>query len=160
LPPHDAGALVPRPPPAPADASGARVVDARAAVAPATVDAALDRRQEAADLVDQARQALEDGDPDHALALADQSLKLRQTQRALLERARALQRLGRTDDALRSIDDALDIGSVAPAWEQRAMTLWSAKRYDEARTAMKKYLELFPQGKAAASFQQMMQQQP
>ena len=160
LPPHDAGALAPRPPPAPADASIARVVDARAAVAPPTVDAAPDRRQEAADLVDQARQALEDGDPDHALALADQSLKLRQTQRALLERARALQRLGRTDDALRSIDDALDIGSVAPAWEQRAMTLWSAKRYDEARTAMKKYLELFPQGKAAASFQQMMQQQP
>jgi hypothetical protein len=40
------------------------------------------------------------------------------------------------------------------------MTLWSAKRYDEARAAMQKYLELFPQGKAAVSFQQMMQQSP
>jgi DNA-binding response OmpR family regulator len=157
---QDAATVI-RPPVAPpVDAGVARALDARPAPDASKPDAAQDRKQQATGLADQARQALEDGDPERALALADQSLKLRHTQRALLERARALQRLGRTDEALRSIDDALEIGSISQAWEQRAMTLWSAKRYDEARAAMQKYLELFPQGKAAVSFQQMMQQSP
>jgi tetratricopeptide (TPR) repeat protein len=156
----------------PSDAPTRRAADARVATASdarVNLDAAAaldvtavqpDRKKQAAQLLEQAQQALEDGDPERALTLSDQSLKLRRTQRTLLERARALQRLGRIDDALKSIDDALEIGQVAPAWEQRAVILWSVKRYDEARVAMQKYLELEPQGKSAESFKQMLQLQP
>jgi DNA-binding response OmpR family regulator len=145
LPPGDAGVAAGSEPRARADA-GASVAD--------------EQKKQAAQLLEQAQQALEDGEPDRALDLADQSLKLRRTQRTLLERAHALQRLGRIDDSLQSIDEALEIASSAPAWEQRAVTLWSARRYDEAKAAMQKYIEMFPKGGAVETFRQMLQQQP
>jgi tetratricopeptide (TPR) repeat protein len=119
----------------------------------------VDRAKEARALLEQAHSALEDGDPDKALALADASLKLRKTARTYLERARALQRLNQVDEALKSVDSAMEIVSdYAPAWEQRGMILWSARRHDEARPALEKYLELDPNGKDAAAVRQMLGQ--
>ena len=122
-------------------------------------DGSADRVREARVLLEQAHAALEDGDPDKALALADQSLALRKTARTYLERGRALQRLGQTDEALKSVDEAMTIvNDYAPAWEQRGMILWAARRHDEARPALEKYLELDPTGKDAASVRQMLGQ--
>jgi len=124
----------------------------------ANVDAGVDRVKAAKDLFDKAHSALEDGDAEQALDYANQSLKLRRTARTLLERARALQRLDRIDEALTSVDDALAIASdYAPAYEQRALILWSARRYDEAKQAMKKYIELDPNGRSVDAFKDLLE---
>jgi CheY-like chemotaxis protein len=145
-----------------ADAAVARIDAAQRPVAAAT-DAgapdATDRVKQARELLEQAQAALEDGDPEKALALAEQSLKLRKTARTYLERAKALQRLNRVDDALASIDEAMTIVSnYAPAYYQRGMILWSARRYDEARQALAKYLELDPNGRDADTVKKLLQE--
>ncbi|HUJ61917.1 MAG TPA: hypothetical protein VLX92_25605, partial [Kofleriaceae bacterium] len=133
----------------------------RDAAAIATADdGGVDHNAQARALYEQAHAALEDGDAARALELADASLKLRRTARTLLERARALQRLDRIDEALDSVDAAMAlVKDYAPAYEQRALILWSAKRYDDAKEAMQMYLELDPNGRSAATFAHMMQEQ-
>jgi hypothetical protein len=150
--------------------AGVRVATADAGVRVATVDAGVrvvttdggaegtDKTKEARVLLEQAHDALEDGDNEKALQLADASLKLRKTARTFLERARALQRLERIDEAIKSVDSALEIVSdYAPAWLQRGRLLASARRKDEAKVALEKYLELEPNGKDAADARQTLQ---
>jgi CheY-like chemotaxis protein len=120
---------------------------------------ATDRVKQARDFLEKAHAALDDGDPDEALALADKSIALRSTARAYLERAKALQRLSRIDDALASVDKASEIVSnYAPAFEERGMILWSARRYDEARQALAKYLELDPNGRDAETVKKLLEE--
>jgi tetratricopeptide (TPR) repeat protein len=115
------------------------------------MDAGVDKHQEAKQLTADAKQALDEGEADKALELADRALKLRRTVPTLLVRASALQRLGRTDDALSTIDNAITMApDYPPSYDQRGRTLWAARRYDDARAAFQKYLELAPNGPAAA----------
>jgi DNA-binding response OmpR family regulator len=108
-------------------------------------------------LLEQAHDALEDGDPARARELAEESLKLRKTARTYLELARALQRLDNVDEALEAVDSAMEIvNNYAPAWDERGKILWAARRTDEARAAFQKYLELDPNGRDAASIREMI----
>jgi DNA-binding response OmpR family regulator len=151
-PPVDAGHVASTPPDA------AVVATARDASVPA--DAPVDRVKMAKDLYDKATSALEDGDAEQALTFADQSLKYRRTARTLLERARALQRLDRIDEALKSVDEAIEMQpSYGPSYEARALILWSARRYDEAKQAMKKYIEVQPDGRSVEAFKHLIEEQ-
>jgi DNA-binding response OmpR family regulator len=141
---RDAGIATPRP-------------DAAVAAPAPAADAGIDKAKEAKLLAEQGHEALEDGDPETALALLDQSLALRKTARTYLERARALQRMNRIDEAVASIDSAIKMNiSYAPAYEQKGMLLWSAQRYAEARPVLQKYLELEPDGRKAPMIRSML----
>ena len=146
----------------PADAAvevHAPAQDADAVARTPAVDASIDKKKLASELTQQAQSALDDGDPDKALALTDEALKLRRTQSTLLVRARSLQRLDRIDEALREVDEAIDIdGKYPPAWETRALILWGVHRFDEARVAMQKYVDIDPQGRSADSFRHLIDQ--
>ncbi|MBS1119715.1 MAG: response regulator receiver protein [Deltaproteobacteria bacterium] len=120
-----------------------------------TPDAAIpvDPAQQAKLLMEQANDAVEEGDFDKALKLADASIRLRKTARTFLVKAQALQRLGRVDDALAAIDAAELITKEFPGtYELRARILRSARRKDEAREAMEQYLKLVHSGPTAAQF--------
>ncbi|MCX5747734.1 MAG: DUF4388 domain-containing protein [Proteobacteria bacterium] len=143
----------------PADAASVdRLEDASIATAPGD---AFDAVTAARKLVDQAHDAIEEGEFQKALDLSDQSLKLRRTARTYLVRGTALQRLGRVDDALDSIDLALDIykrsgADNAAAWEQKGRMLWGAGRRDEARVAFDRFLQLEPGSGKAAQIRKMI----
>jgi hypothetical protein len=145
----------------PVDARGSRrdnAVIARADAGPA-VSSPGDRVKLATELLDRAQAAIDDGDPETALALADRSLQLRPAIRGYLERARALQHLDRVDSALSSIDEALARdGKYAPSWELRGRILWAVRRYDEARAAFEKFLELDPSNKSAPSIKHLLEE--
>ena len=142
------------------DATVERLPDA---AVPASRDAAVvvaprvDPVAQAKLLMDQANDALTEGDAEKALQLANASLRLRRTIRTLLVRAKALQRLDRVEDALASIDEAeaIDAG-FAPVYEWRAKILRAARRKDEAREAMEKYLQLKSTGEVAADFERWL----
>ncbi len=133
-----------------------------AGVLPAAGDAGegpVDRVKQASELLDRSRAALDDGDPETALALADKSIHLRPAIRGYLERARALQRLDRIDSALDSIEQALQLDTkYAASWELKGRILWAVRRYDEARTAFQKFLELDPESKSAPSIKHLLEE--
>jgi len=153
----DAGAVDARA--ADARAVDVRAVDARAAEpvdagAPVATDAGvLDHKKPMA----AARNALDDGDYDRALALADESLAIKRSARGYVLRADALRRLGRIDAAVVAAEAAIKTsGNFAPAWEMKGKILWSARRYDEARPAYEKYLTLQPTGEIADTVRSLL----
>jgi hypothetical protein len=108
-------------------------------------------------LMDQANDALQEGDFELALKQANASLKLRRTARAHLVKAQALQRLSRVDEALASIDSAEALSPAFPlVFELRGRILWAARREDEARVAFEKFLELSPNGATAAQIRRLL----
>ncbi|HEY5938191.1 MAG TPA: DUF4388 domain-containing protein [Kofleriaceae bacterium] len=108
-------------------------------------------------LMDQANDALQEGDFEQSLKLANASLKLRRTARAHLVKAQALQRLSRVEDALSAIDDAEDLSPRFPmVFELRGRILWAARREDEARIAFEQFLELSPNGATAAQIRRLL----
>ncbi len=118
---------------------------------------AADRAKQAHELLDKSRDAFERADYANALALADQSLALRRTARTYLERARALDKLGKLVDALASIDEAMKIvKDYPPAWALRGKMLHDAHRNDEAVPALRRYLELDPNGKDAKEVRELL----
>jgi len=136
-----------------------RLPDAAVAGLPpdAAVAPRVDPVAQAKLLMDQANDAIAEGDAEKALQLANASLRLRRTIRTLLVRAQALQRLDRVEEALVSIDEAetIDAG-FAPVYEWRAKILRAARRKDEAREAMEKYLQLKSTGAVAADFERWL----
>ncbi|MCA1481995.1 tetratricopeptide repeat protein, partial [Bradyrhizobium sp. NBAIM08] len=108
-------------------------------------------------LMDQANDALQEGDFEQSLKLANASLKLRRTARAHLVKAQALQRLSRVEDALSAIDDAEALSPRFPmVFELRGRILWAARREDEARIAFEQFLELSPNGATAAQIRRLL----
>ncbi len=102
-------------------------------------------------LREQADAALQEGNPETALALADQSIRLRRTARAYLVRAQALQRLSRFDEAFDATHDAEEQAPRFPAvFEIRGAILWQQQRFDEAKEEYRRFLELEPNGEKAA----------
>ena len=133
------------------------IATADAASAPATVDAGIDPAAQAKQLMEQAHEAIQEGDFEQALALANSSLKLRRTARAYIVRAQALQRLDRIDDALASIDSAEELApSYASVFEARGSILWAAGRWDQARVAYERFLELEPDSARAIQIQRRL----
>lgn len=148
----DAGALV--------VASDAGMIVDAAVVRDAATDRATkiaeDSKQSKA-LMDQANDALQEGDFEQALKLATASLKLRRTARAHLVKAQALQRLSRVEEALSAIDAAEDLSPRFPlVFELRGRILWAARREDEARIAFEQFLELSPNGATAAQIRRLL----
>lgn len=149
LPPDDAGVGV-----GAIDSIAPVAVDASIAPAdaplPPPVDASISPRAQAKTLVDQAANAIQEGEFDQALSLANASLKLHRTVRTYLVRAQAQQRLGRVDDALDSVELAEELSPSSPSvWEARGAILWSARRWDDAHDAYNKFLELEQEGSRA-----------
>jgi len=112
--------------------------------------------QLAKQLMEKAQTSLDTGQAQKAVELCDQSLKLRRTARTLLLKGQALYKLDHVDDALAAVSDANLVflqseGRDFPAgWELKGKILWGAQRYDDARLAYQHFLELEPNGKAAA----------
>ena len=146
--PHDAAERATR-----ADAQSAEQ-------ASAPPDATPSRSEQVREIVARAKAALDNSDPDTALALADKALMIKHTVSALLIRARALQRLDRVDAALESIDQAVALDARDPSsWELKGRILWALRRRDEARVAFEKFLELDPNSKSAASIRHLLEEQ-
>ncbi len=138
--------------PPPADATQVAVaIDAQAApvrdaaVTP-TIDggvATVDRTKQAKLLMEQAHDALQEGNFTLALEHIDGSLKLRKTARGYMLRAQALQRLDRIPEALDSVDLAAEAApTYPPVFELRGRILWAAGRKDEAKFAFEQFLAL------------------
>ena len=109
-------------------------------------------------LMQQASDAIQEGDFEKALALANSSLKLRGTARAYLVRAQALQRLGRIEDALDSVDSAEELApEYASVFEMRGSILWAAGRIDAAKRVYERFLELEPDSARAAQVRRKIQ---
>jgi Flp pilus assembly protein TadD len=143
---------------APIDAVEIVIRPLDAAVAPTgTPDAVPDHVRQAKALMDQANDALQEGDFEKALELAEQSLKLRKTARTYLVRAQALQRLDRVEEALASVDAAQTAAPrYASVYELRGRILWAARRKEEARSAYMKFLELEPNTPRAAQVRALL----
>jgi tetratricopeptide (TPR) repeat protein len=125
------------------------------------IDAGVDKVSQAKQLMDEANNALQEGDFDKALDLAEKSLKLRKTARTYLVRAQALQRLDRIEDALASIDAAQAASpTYASVYELRGRILWAARRKEEAREAYHKFLELEPNTARAAQVRALLDSSP
>jgi len=155
-------APTPTPLPPPAVMIDAAVAAASVDAAPARPDAGIrrnpppepdvvpDKVKQARDLQEPARRSAERGTLDDALSLVEQSIALRKTAHAYLERARVLQKLGRLKDALASIDLAMSIvKDYPPAWALRGKMLHDAHDDENAFPALKRYLELDPNGRDA-----------
>jgi tetratricopeptide (TPR) repeat protein len=124
-------------------------------------DAGVDKTAQAKQLMDDANNALQEGDFEKALELAEKSLKLRKTARTYLVRAQALQRLDRIEDALASIEAAQAASpTYASVYELRGRILWAARRKDEAREAYNKFLELEPNTPRAAQVRALLDGSP
>ncbi|MDQ3367134.1 MAG: DUF4388 domain-containing protein [Myxococcota bacterium] len=141
-----------------ADASVAR--DAGAAAAP-DAEAPLDRNQQARELMDQATNALKEGNFEAALAHIDASIKLRRTARAYMVRAQALQRLDRIDAALEAVDLAAEVSpTYAPVFDLRGRILWAVGRKDEARFAFEQFLALDATSARADAVRALLRERP
>ncbi len=147
------------------DAGVAVALDAGVAVAVA-LDASVDARVSAADMVKQARLFMEQASTaltarefPAAIKLAEASLRLRKTARAFLVKAQALQGLGQVEEALAAIAAAEALTKDAPfpfVYELRARVLRAARRKDEARAPMERYLQLAPNGDSAPEFKRWL----
>jgi CheY-like chemotaxis protein len=157
--PSDAGAAERRPA---RDAAPMVVRDAGAERAkPPASDAVAKRAEDtvaqARKLVDQANEAMAEGNFDKALESIDGALKLRRTARTYLLRAQILQRLERVDDALATIDAAERLApGYSTIYELRGRILWAARRKDEARAQFEKFLQIEPSGPRAAQIQRLL----
>jgi len=137
-------------------APGDAAVPRDAAVSDASRKLAEDIKQSKV-LMDQANDALQEGELDEAIKLANASIKLRRTSRAYLVRAQALQRLEQVEEALSSIEEAEKLSPRFPmVFELRGRILWAARREDEARVAFERFLELSPNGATAAQIRQLI----
>nr|MBA3821800.1 tetratricopeptide repeat protein [Deltaproteobacteria bacterium] len=134
-----------------------------AAVAATTTDAGapVDRSKQARELMDQASNALKEGNFEAALAQVDDSLKLRKTARAYMVRAQALQRLDRIDAALESVDLAAEMSpTYAPVFDLRGRILWAVGRKDEARFAFEQFLALESDTARADAVRDLLRESP
>ena len=165
-PPAVDAAEVTPPPPPPVDAAEVAVappVDAASTAPPPVADAAVvapkpdDTLAQARKLIQQANDALSEGDFARARELADESLALRKTARGYLVLAQALQRLGHVDEALAAVDKATQAApNVSSVYEQKGRILWAAGRKDEAREAFQKFLDMDPENPHAAQIQRLL----
>jgi len=141
---------------APADASVPIVAPADLATDAGTEMSPDTKVAQAKLSMEKAIAAIEAGDLQTALRLCDESLKLRRTARTLLLRAQALQKLDRVDDALASVSAAnlvylqSEKRDYPAGWELKGKILWAAGRFDDAKAAYEHFLELEPNGPAAA----------
>lgn len=127
------------------------------ALASAKRASVADRLAQARVLVEEANDAIQEGQHERALRAADASLALRRTARGNLARAKALQRLGRVEDALAAVTAAERIApKYATVYELRGRILWATRRRDEARVAFERFLELEPTGQRAAQIQKFL----
>ena len=148
-PPDAAAAVVPPPLDAAPPIDAAPPVDA---APPPPIDAPVDDRKLARDLVRKARRQVSEGNYEDALALIDEALALRRTPDGYVVQADVLRRLGRTAEAIEATELAIRISPrYASAWKMKGNILWGAGRPDEARPALEKYLELDPDGDDAES---------
>jgi len=116
-----------------------------------------DTLAQARKLIQQANDALSEGDFARARELADESLALRKTARGYLVLAQALQRLGHVDEALAAVDKATQAApNVSSVYEQKGRILWAAGRKDEAREAFQKFLDMDPENPHAAQIQRLL----
>jgi DNA-binding response OmpR family regulator len=165
-PPAVDAAEVPPPPPPPADAAEVAVAppaDAASPPPPPVADAAVvapkpdDTLAQARKLIQQANDALSEGDFARARELADESIALRKTARGYLVLAQALQRLGHVDEALVAVDKATQAApNVSSVYEQKGRILWASGRKDEAREAFQKFLDMDPENPHAAQIQRLL----
>jgi CheY-like chemotaxis protein len=120
-----------------------------------------DQSKLARELFDLAHKALADGDAARALELLDQSLALRKTARTYLERARVLEKLERLPEALDSIDKAMEVvKDYPPAWAMRGKMLHAAHDDQQAFPALRRYLELDPNGREAPEIRKILGESP
>ncbi|HEU0030937.1 MAG TPA: DUF4388 domain-containing protein [Kofleriaceae bacterium] len=147
---------------APADAARvARDAGTVARVDAGTVPVPDKNAQLAKQFEERAKVALAESEFDEALSLTDQGLKLRSTARLHVLRARALQRLGRIDDALAALESAERASRrFAEIYEVRVQIYRAQGKADEMHQAMRRYLEVAPNGSKVREYQSELEKSP